>query len=675
MSELSSLCWSVADLLRGDYRQHQYGRIILPFVLLRRLDCVLSNTKQTVLAKAAEVEGKIANPGPLLQRAAGGLKFYNTCPLDFPGLLNDADNVATNLRGYIAGFSSGAVDVLEKYEFDAVITGLDERGLLYKVVAQFADIDLHPDRVSNQLMGYVFEDLIRRFAEVSGETAGEHFTPREVIRLMVNLLLAEDTELLTTSRAVRTLYDCACGTGGMLSTAQEYVKELNPDATLGVFGQELNPETYAMCRSDMLLKGLDPSRIVYGNSLTDEDGHSGTRFDYMLANPPFGVEWKKYAEKIRDEHATAGFDGRYGAGLPRITDGSFLFLQHLLSKMKPVSSDGGGGSRIAIVFNGSPLFAGSAGGAESDIRRWVIENDWLEGILALPDQLFFNTSISTYFWILTNRKRPELKGRVVLVDARDQWQKMPKSLGEKRKMIPDTAIAKITRVYADAIEIASSPNHVDRERLRVVSGASFGYRRVPIERPLRVRYEVTDERLGALASDEAFTSRVEETLRQRLIGAADAIRGKRTYDEGAFVRWLADAFDNAAVESEAAVATAKFVTLPAPIRTRVITSFTLRDPEAPPVLNSRGQAVPDPALRDWENIWLGEDVDAYVEREVRPHVADAWPDEARAKIGYEIPITRLFYRPAEARAIQDVDADLRAAEDELHRLLARVTGS
>ncbi|MDP9397144.1 MAG: type I restriction-modification system subunit M, partial [Actinomycetota bacterium] len=499
---LVSFIWSVADLLRGDYRQSEYGRVILPLTVLRRLDAVLAPTKSTVLATKAANEGKYANLGPMLRRAAEQ-PFYNDFPLDFRGLLADPANVATNLRTYIGSFSGGAADVLEKFGFDAQIGRLADANLLYQVLARFADLDLHPRAVSNRRMGYVFEELIRRFSEMSNETAGEHFTPREVIRLMVTLLLAEDREALTVPGVVRTLYDCACGTGGMLSVADELLSDpehgLNPRARLEVFGQELNGETYAICRSDMMLKGQSPEHIIYGNSFS-VDGHADRRFDYLLTNPPFGVEWKKVEKAVRDE-AARGHAGRFGAGLPRINDGSLLFLQHMLSKFKPVDE---GGSRLAIVFNGSPLFTGAAGSGESEIRRWVLENDLLEGIVALPDQLFYNTGISTYFWILSNRKRPELVGKVVLLDARDQFVKMRKSLGDKRKEISQEQIAFVSQLYGDAVDVAASPGHAEHGRVKVLRTTDFGYRRITVERPLRLRFEVTDEAIETLQESRPF---------------------------------------------------------------------------------------------------------------------------------------------------------------------------
>src|SRR5680860_758921 len=425
----AAFIWSVADLLRGDYKQSEYGKVILPLTVIRRLDCVLEPTKDAVLAKYKQLAGKVENVETPLQIAAGQ-QFYNTSPLTFTKLLDDPSNIADSLNLYIGGFSEAAKDVIDKFDFGIQIDRLRKANLLYQVIGKFAEVDLHPEAVSNIEMGYLYEELIRKFSELSNETAGEHFTPREVIRLMVNLLFIDDADdVLTKPGIVKTLCDPACGTGGMLSVAEDHLRALNPQARLEVFGQELNPETYAVCRSDMMLKGQDASHIAYGNSFS-EDHHQGGRFDYLLANPPFGVEWKKVQDEVRKEAETKGFGGRFGAGLPRINDGSFLFLQHMISKMKPPEQ---GGSRVAIVFNGSPLFTGAAGSGESEIRRWIIENDWLEAVVALPDQLFYNTGISTYFWIVTNRKSPERRGKVQLIDARQSFTKMRKSLGEKRK--------------------------------------------------------------------------------------------------------------------------------------------------------------------------------------------------------------------------------------------------
>ena len=482
--------WSVADLLRGVYKQSEYGRVILPLTVLRRLDCVLEPTKDKVLERASDLPPDLENQAPILTHAAGE-SFYNTSKHTFKTLLADPDNVAPNLRNYIAGFSESVRDIIDKFNFDNRIDRLAESNLLYLVVSKFADLDLCPERVSNLEMGYIYEELIRKFSEYD-RAAGEYFTPREVVQLMVSLLFVDDDDLLTKPGVVKTMLDPACGTGGMLSVSEEYLRDLNPEGQLHVYGQELNAETYATCRADMLIKGLDASRIRFGNSF-DNDQHAARRFDYLLANPPFGVEWKMVADHIRAEHNTKGFAGRFGAGLPRINDGSFLFLQHMISKMKRPEEDG---SRLAIVFNGSPLFTGAAGSGESEIRRWIIENDWLEAVVALPDQLFYNTGISTYFWVVTNRKSPERRGKIQLIDGRGTWTKMRKSLGDKRKQISEEQIAELTRIYG-AFE--------EGPRSKIFPNESFGILRITVERPLRLRWEVSDDTLPAVAADKKVT--------------------------------------------------------------------------------------------------------------------------------------------------------------------------
>lgn len=468
--ETATFIWSVADLLRGDYKQSEYGKVILPLTILRRLDCVLAPTKQKVLTELSTVKKSgLKNIDPVLNKFAKQ-SFHNRSKYDFEKLVGDPAHIADNLKNYVNGFSENTRDVFEKFEFDKQIQRLDNKNLLFAVVKRFQEIDLHPARISNMQMGYIFEELIRKFAELSNETAGEHFTPREVIRLMVNLLFVNDRKILTQKGIVKTIYDCACGTGGMLSVAEEYVNELNPDARLELFGQELNEESYAICKSEMLIKGQKPDNIKYGNSFT-QDQLPDSKFDYALANPPFGVEWKKTEKEIRGESEKLGFGGRFGAGLPRISDGSFLFLQHLISKMK----QSGEGTRIGIIFNGSPLFSGGAGSGESEIRKWIIENDMLEAIVGLPDQLFYNTGISTYLWIVTNRKDTKRRGKVQLVNAVSFSQKMTRSLGNKRNEISNDQINEIVRIYGDFRE---------GEFCKIFENDDFGYTRVTVERPL-----------------------------------------------------------------------------------------------------------------------------------------------------------------------------------------------
>jgi type I restriction enzyme M protein len=661
----AAFIWSVADLLRGDYKQSEYGKVILPLTVLRRLDCVLEPTKTQVLDRAEKLRRKVDNIDPVLSSVSGE-QFFNTSVLDFRRLLDDPGQIAGNLRGYIAAFSSSAREIIDRFDFDVQITRLDKANLLYLVVSKFADIDLHPDVVSNIEMGYLYEELIRRFSELSNETAGEHFTPREVIRLMVNLLFAEDDDALTGPGVVRTLMDPACGTGGMLSVAEDHLRSLNPSARLEVFGQELNPETYAVCRSDMMLKGQDASHIVLGNSFSD-DGHEGATFDYLLANPPFGVEWKKVEDAVRGEHEKLGFNGRFGAGLPRINDGSFLFLQHMIAHMKPPEQ---GGSRVAIVFNGSPLFTGAAGSGESEIRRWIIENDWLEAIVALPDQLFYNTGISTYFWIVTNRKRPERRDKVQLVDARDYWAKMRKSLGEKRKEISTEQIAEITRLYEDFAE---------GERVKIFPNKAFGYMKITIERPLRLRWEVNDETLEAVAVSKPIANLPEET-RSEIMETFVGWRGMVFHEDG----------DDLRNHVEVHVGLAG---LPKSSTKVLMEAFAVRDEAAPTITNKKGEPEPDPALRDYENVPLpdvpmdwAEDVtdrlasleyrsavDDYMAAEVLAYVEDAWVEHSKTKIGYEVPLTRHFYKYVPPRPLAEIDAEIKQLEGQIHELLREVT--
>jgi len=660
----AAFIWSVADLLRGDYKQSEYGRVILPLVVLRRLDCVLEPTKAAVLKRKVEVEGRIANLEPVLQ-AVAGQQFFNTSKLDFHRLLDDPPNIADNLRAYIGGFSLAARDVIEKFDFNTHVARLEKTNVLYLVVARFAGIDLHPEVVSNLEMGYLYEELVRRFSELSNETAGEHFTPREVIRLMVNLLFIEDEDILTKPGIVKTMYDPACGTGGMLSVAEDHLRDLNPGARLEVFGQELNAETYAICRSDMMLKGQDASRIFFGNSFA-EDGAPDGHFDYMLANPPFGVEWKKVEPQIRAEAETKGFGGRFGAGLPRINDGSFLFLQHMISKMKSPEE---GGSRLAIVFNGSPLFTGNAGSGESEIRRWIIENDWLEAVVALPDQLFYNTGISTYFWVVTNRKSAQRRGKVQLVDAREFFVKMRKSLGEKRKEISPAQIDIITRLYGDFTE---------GEQVRVFPNDAFGYMRITVERPLRLRWEITEATIAAVEATKAV-SKLDAHLRQELQQVLTEHIGVMAASE----RELAKALGSKLIHS----------TLTGPATKAVFSALAVRDGDAPVVCDRKGNPEPDPDQRDNENVPLpaivldfAEDpsdrmkrlefssaVSVYMKTEVLPYVADAWVDINKTKFGYEIPITRHFYKYRAPRPLAEIDGEIKTLEVEIQHLLNEVT--
>ena len=661
----AAFIWSVADLLRGDYKQSEYGRVILPFTVLRRLDCVLEPTKSKVLERAAKLKGRVENVEPVLCSITSH-DFFNVSPLSLRRVLDDPGQVAGNLRAYVAGFSPAARDILEKFGFNAEIARLHKANLLYLVLSKFVELDLHPEMVSNLEMGYLYEELIRRFSELSNETAGEHFTPREVIRLMVNLLFVEDDQVLSQPGVVRTIYDPACGTGGMLSVAEDHLRDLNPGARLEVFGQELNEATYAICRSDMILKGQDASHITVGNSFSD-DGHQGRTFDYLLANPPFGVEWKKVQDTIHAEHDKLGFGGRFGAGLPRINDGSFLFLQHMMSKMKPPED---GGSRVAIVFNGSPLFTGAAGSGESEIRRWIIENDWLEAVVALPDQLFYNTGINTYFWIVTNRKNPERRGKVQLLDARAYWVKMRKSLGAKRKEVAVDQIEEITRLYADFTE---------GEQVKVFPNTAFGYQRITVEQPLRLRWEVTDETLAALDANPKI-AKLEPEVRSALRDWVAEWRGEPFTDQEELRKYLWEAWSGIGLSSK-------------PLENTITDALAVHDPDAPVVTDGKGRPQPSSELRDSENVplpmtvihWAADPTDRltsleyrsriedYVTAEVIPYMSDSWVDHSKTKLGYEIPLTRHFYKYVPPRPLAEIDAEIKSLEAEIRELLQEVT--
>jgi type I restriction enzyme M protein len=643
----AGLIWGIAELLRGDYKQADYGKVILPLVVMRRLDQVLEPSKDTVLAAATRYQaGGIENVEPILRHAAGQ-QFFNRHRLRFHQLLDDPGNIAAHLRSYIDGYSSLAQQVLAKFEFDGHIDRLDRSNLLFKVIAATCKVDLHPDKVTNADMGALFEDLIRRFAESSNETAGEHFTPREVVRLMVNLLLAGDEDALREPGTIREIFDCACGTGGMLSEAEEHIYRFNPLATVRLYGQELNPESYAICLADMLVKGQDASHIVFGNSLS-ADGHLGQKFHYCIANPPFGVDWTKVEETIRDEHANRGFDGRFGPGLPRKSDGQLLFLMHLLSKMRDPDK---GGGRVAIVHNGSPLFTGGAGSGESEIRRYVLENDLLEAIVALPEQIFYNTGIASYVWVLCNRKSEERTGLVQLIDARETWTKMRKSLGDKRRYLDPDQVDAVTALRAQLR---------DNDLVKIVPVEQFGYRMITVDRPLRARWEFGPHTWDGLAEDKAMT-RLGEQTREAIVANLWATAHISHPSESHCRLRLKEILQASGVGKPAA-----------PLLKALAARCIVRDPDAEFVRDGKGEIVADPHLRDTENVPLADDVDEYLAREVLPHVPDAWVDDKAGKIGYEIPVTRLFYRYTPPRRSGEVKAELRRREARIRQLLEEV---
>lgn len=652
-SEIANFLWSIADLLRGTYKQADYGKVILPLTVLRRLDCVLEPTKQKVLEKHAAMKGgKVQNLDPILNRITG-VPFHNTSKLNFEKLKGNPSNIAQNLNAYVKGFSEGVRDIfIDRFKFDAQVQLLDEKNLLFMVVSRFAEVDLHPDAVPNHMMGSVFEELIRRFSEQSNETAGEHFTPREVIRLMVDLLFVEDDAALRKQGIVRSLYDPACGTGGMLSVAEEYLRELNPGAHLEVFGQELNDESFAICRADMMIKGQNPDNIVAGNSFS-EDGHVGKKFDYLLSNPPFGVDWKAVQKEIEEEHETQGFNGRFGPGLPRIGDGSTLFLLHMLSKMKAPKD---GGSRLAIVFNGSPLFSGDAGSGESEIRRWVIENDWLEAIVGLPDQLFYNTGISTYLWVVTNRKPKERRGKVQLINAVDLYQKMRKSLGNKRNELSQANIDEIVRLYGEFKET---------ERSQIFGNDDFGYRRIVVERPLRISFRASAERIARLEGSKPF----ERLVQRNPVPARQVLETLRSMGENPV--WTSRAaFDQALNAAHSGLH--GLLMISDAMRKAIHAELGEGDETAEICRGADGSPEPDPALRDYESVPRKESIETYFEREVKPHVPDAWVDKEKTREGYEIPFTRHFYKFTPLRPLTEIEADIRRLEEEIQGMLAEV---
>ena len=677
--ELSNFIWSVADLLRPAYRAPQYERVMLPMTVLRRFDCTLEPTKAKVVKRHQQLrEGKIKNMDPILNKVAGNgddLGFHNHSPLDFQKLKGDPDNVGRHLTDYIAGFSENVRKIFERFEFEKEIEKLEESNRLYAVVARFAEMDLHPDSVDNITMGLVFEDLIRRFNEAANETAGDHFTPREVIRLMVNLLLEPDEHLLTTSGVIATICDPACGTGGMLSEAQNWIREHNDSARVIAFGQEYNHRSYAVAASDLLIKGHRDSRIEFGNTLID-DKFGGERFDYLLANPPFGVDWKEEQKILSKSASFRGYSGK----LPRVNDGALLFLLHMIHHFEQVNpAERKHGSRCAIVFNGSPLFTGGAGSGESDIRRWIIERDMLEAIIALPEQMFYNTGIGTFIWIVTNRKEKKRRGQLQLIDARERWAPMRRSLGDKRRFLTDETIAQLTREHG---------KFTGTETSRLFDNTDFGYRRVTIERPLRLRFQITRE------ARERFLNACPEQL--AAVESIETVLGNAPLDD-----W------NDVETDLQRLLKAEGVKWSAKEKKLFRDALTTTEPSAQPVIASERKAAkddpgpdygsfphpdktkstyrvryePDSRLRDAENVPLKEDVLAYFLREVRPFVADAWMDAEATdeqdgrigKVGYEINFNRVFFKYQPPRPLKEIDKELDAVEKRILTLLKEVT--
>jgi len=666
IKSLGSFVWSIAELLRGDFKQSEYGKVILPFVVLRRLDCILEASKQQVLDMAGSLPADMDDEArdTLLSGAVGqDIQLYNLSRFTFGSLKGqDAKDIHKNLIDYITKFSGNVRDIfLDKFLFTDQLKRLNDAGLLYQVFDRFTQIDLHPSAISNIEMGYLFEDLIRRFSEISNETAGEHYTPREVIRLIVSLLLVNDKDALTGSGVIRQVYDPAAGTGGMLSIAEMEMKTLNDRIRVELFGQELNPESFAICKSDMLVTGHNPENIAFGNTLT-QDAHQGKRFHYMLSNPPYGVDWKKYADPIKDEASEQGMDGRFGAGLPRISDGQLLFLQHMISKMRNDEQ----GSRIGIVMNGSPLFTGGAGSGESEIRRWMLENDWVEAIIALPTDLFYNTGIQTYVWLLTNRKEQARQGKVQLIDASGErfWKSMRKSLGSKRREIPDEATEEIARIYHDMLNGNTGWEDVSK----IFDTTDFGYREIRVERPLKLAFAITPEGLEALGEAKPF-QKLDEVDQRAILAALEGLPAGK--------RWMyREEFDKALT----AAMKASGVKLGAPVKKAILSALSERDEDAKVCTDKKGNPEPDTDLRDHELVPLNEDWQDYVKREVLPFVPDAWVDESHAdakdgdvgRVGYEINFNRYFYKYVPPRPLDEIDAELKALEAEIAGLLQEV---
>lgn len=662
---LSTFAWSIAEILRGDFKQSEYGKVILPFVVLRRLDCILEKSKDAVL-KASETLPKAVDEATrdmILFGAAGqDIKVYNLSRFTFASLKGqDARQLHDNLVDYITKFSGNVRDIfLDKFLFTDQLKRLKEGGILWNVFERFTEIDLHPEKISNIEMGYLFEELIRRFSEISNETAGEHFTPREVIRLIVDLLIANDDAKLTGKGIIRQVYDPACGTGGMLALTEEALKDFNPNIRVELFGQELNGESFGICKSDMLVTGHDPEQIAFGNTLTT-DAHKGKKFHYMLSNPPYGVDWKKYQEPIKAEAEGQGMSGRFGAGTPRISDGQLLFLQHMISKMR----DDEVGSRIGIVMNGSPLFTGGAGSGESEIRRWMLENDWVEAIVALPTDLFYNTGIQTYVWLLTNRKDRARQGKVQLIDASGErfWKSMRKNLGSKRKEIHEDARREIVRIYEGFLNGEAGVG----EAAKIFATTEFGYREIRVERPLRLNFEASEQRIERLKVEKPFL-RLGASDQDELLAALAAIPAKVFTSRDTFQSAL-----NKALKARGAK-------LGAPVRKAVLSALSERDEEADICLDADGKPEADSELRDHELVPIGEDWREYMEREVLPFVPDAWVDESYTdptdkqvgRVGYEINFNRYFYKYLPPRPLEEINAELKSLEAEIANLLKEV---
>jgi len=652
-SQTAAFIWSVADLLRGDFKQSQYGRVILPFTLLRRLECVLEPTKAQVLSAAQEHQTKPDAVREKLLLRAADQQFFNASPLSL-ATLSDSQT-ADDLMSYVQSFSQDAREIFEHFHFEDFVQQLSANNLLYQVVQRFASINLSPETISNFGMGIIFEELIRKFAESSNETAGEHFTPRDIVHLTTSLVLTGQESRLTPNSIV-TIYDPTAGTGGFLSEGDEYIQQISESVTVSLHGQELNPESYAICKADMLIKGQEVSNIKLGNTLSD-DQLAANKFDLMLSNPPFGVEWKKVQKQVTDEHKHRGFDGRFGPGLPRVSDGSLLFLMHLVSKMRDARE---GGSRIGIILNGSPLFTGGAGSGESEIRRYLLQNDMVEAIVALPTDMFYNTGISTYVWVLSNNKPAERKGKVQLIDATDRSTKMRKSLGSKRQFVSESDQDEIVRMYGDFQETKKS---------KIFPIEAFGYRRITVERPLKLNFQASENRIERIADEKAI-QKMDHEDRDKILAACRAMDTETVYrNRKQFQKALK------------ASLTDHQVYLSAPQLKALLNALSERDPEADICTDSKGNPEADTGLRDYENVPLTESVFDYFDREVNPHLPDAWIDESKRDekdgevgiVGFEIPFNRHFYEFTPPRPLEEIDADLKKCTDRIKQMIEELS--
>lgn len=654
-SALAAFIWSVADSLRGDFKQSEYGRVILPLTVLRRLECVLEPTREAVLAEEKKHK-KIKLPiAPFLEKASG-YSFYNTSNITLDRL--GTNDTKTNLENYIESFSENVLDIFENFNFQDVIDRLHKANLLFLICTQFTKIDLHPKKVDNHQMGLIFEELIRRFAESSNETAGEHFTPRDIVTLTTSLVFNFDSDTLGKPGVIRSVYDPTAGTGGFLSSSTEYIHSMNPKAKIANFGQELNPESYAICKADMLIKGQDVKNIKLGNTLS-EDQHAESKFDYLLSNPPFGVEWKKVEKSVQDEYKKKGYNGRFGPGLPRVSDGSLLFLLHLISKMVSPSK---GGSRIGIILNGSPLFTGGAGSGESEIRRHILENDLLEAIIALPTDMFYNTGIATYIWILNNHKVKGRLGKVQLINANNDefCDKMRKSLGSKRKYLTEEHIKRIVKIYGNFEESKVS---------KIFKNTQFGYRRITIDRPLKLSFKPQEEsKLSSLKEEVAFaklSKKEQDTILNALLGLKEEYK-----DRSQFLTEL----------NSSPILQSSKLKLSNIQEKMIVKCIGEQDEDAQICKNSKGEIESNSELRDYENVPLSESIEEYFQREVLPHVTEAWIDTSKVDekdkkvgiVGYEIPFNRHFYEYKPPRDLKEIDADLDQVTKEILTLLQEV---